>query len=105
MTASERATDGEDGSPLLRLLLFVAGDEPNSRLARANLSLICREQAPPCRFDLKVVDVFEDYRLALEHKVLVTPCLVWIDAKPPVYIIGTLRDKERLRIALRLPDR
>jgi circadian clock protein KaiB len=85
-----------------RLLLFVAGQEPNSTLARQNLEAFCQVELKD-RYQLQVVDVFEDHRLALEYRVLVTPCLVMVMPPPSVMIAGTLRDEEKMRIALRLP--
>ena len=87
---------------IYQLLLFVAGKEPNSTLARQNLEALC-QTALKGQYQLQVVDVFEDHRLAIEHRVLVTPCLVMVSPLPSVMIAGTLRDEEQVRIALRLP--
>ncbi len=88
---------------IYHLLLFVAGQEPNSTLARQNLEAFCQAELKD-RHQLQVVDVFKDHRLALEYKVLVTPCLVMLAPPPTVMVAGTLRDKEKMRIALRLPE-
>jgi circadian clock protein KaiB len=85
-----------------QFLLFVAGQEPNSTLARHNLEELCNAELKD-RYQLQVVDVFEDHRLALEHKILVTPCLLMVAPRPTVMIAGTLRDKEKVRVALRMP--
>lgn len=84
------------------LLLFVAGQETNSNLARQNLEAFCREELDD-RYRLQVIDVFEDHRPALEHRVLVTPCLVMVAPLPTAMIAGTLHDKDKMRAALRLP--
>jgi circadian clock protein KaiB len=83
------------------LILFVAGEEPNSVQARHNLETFCNEHLAG-RYELEVVNVFEDYKAALEHRVLVTPCLVMLAPLPFVMIAGTLQDSEKVRIALRL---
>ena len=83
------------------LILFVAGNEPNSVLARKNLEDFCSAELDDL-YELQVMNVFEDHRLALAHRVLVTPCLVMLDPQPSVMVAGTLQDKERLRLALRL---
>jgi circadian clock protein KaiB len=88
---------------IYQLLLFVAGKEPNSTLARQNLETFCQAELKG-RYQLQIVDVFEDHRLALEHRVLVTPCLVKVSPLPSVMIAGTLRDEEKVRIALRSPE-
>lgn len=85
-----------------RLLLFVAGDEPNSRLAKENLARL-RESLPEIRCLLETIDVLEDFRQAVEHKVLITPCLIVL-GPPPVRIVGNLSDTQRVRAALKLPN-
>ena len=92
----------QEGQVIYRLLLFVAGHEPNSTLARQNLEAFCRAELED-QYQLQVVNVFEDHRLALEHRVLVTPCLVMLTPLPSVMIAGTLQDEEKVRIALRVP--
>jgi hypothetical protein len=84
----------------LRMVLFVAGREPNSELARENLAGIgagCGE-----RWEVEIVDVLENYEAALRYNVLVTPCLVVVEPEPRVTIVGTLRDAEKVKAALRL---
>jgi circadian clock protein KaiB len=71
--------------------LFVAGDEPNSKLARENLTKLCRQHLKG-DYELEVVDVLEDFQAALENNVLITPTLV----------VGTLSDTEKVLAALGL---
>ena len=86
------------------LMLFVAGDEPHSRLARRNLSEFCeRELSGRCR--IEVIDVLEDIDRALEHGVLLTPSLLCVAPHEGVWVLGNLSDRNRLRLALRLTDR
>ncbi|HSN57053.1 MAG TPA: circadian clock KaiB family protein [Candidatus Sulfomarinibacteraceae bacterium] len=85
-----------------RLLLFVAGDERNSRLARANLERLCAEVHGDDH-ELEVVDVLEDSSRALEHFILVTPTLLRLEPQPEVRVIGNLSDLETVRSALGLP--
>lgn len=82
-------------------ILFVAGDEPNSVLARQNLDALCRAELND-RYRLQLVNVFDDFELALKHRVLVTPCLVMVEPHPQVMIAGTLQDTDKVRVALRL---
>jgi circadian clock protein KaiB len=83
------------------LILFVAGNEPNSVLARQNLEDFCSTELGD-HYELQVMNVFEDHRSALAHRVLVTPCLVMLEPQPTVMVAGTLQDKEKLRLALRI---
>lgn len=96
------APNPQVGQIVYQFLLFVAGKEPNSTLARQNLEAFCQAELKG-RYEVQVVDVFEDHRLALKHRVLVTPCLVMVTPSPSVMIAGTLRDKEKVHMALRVP--
>jgi circadian clock protein KaiB len=84
-----------------RLLLFVAGGEPNSRIARSNLERLCATAAEP-RPEVTVIDVLEDLAAALEHHILVTPTLLQLEPEPRVVVIGNLSDLEAVRDALGL---
>ena len=91
----------EEGEIARKLILFVAEGEAHSLVARNNLQKIL--DAPSgSRFTLQIVNVLEDYQTALQHKVLVTPCLLQLEPPPRVMIVGTLQDVERIRIVLRL---
>ncbi|MDY6906394.1 MAG: circadian clock KaiB family protein [Thermodesulfobacteriota bacterium] len=65
-----------------RFRLFVAGDAPNSRLARENLRRL-QEQAPDAVFDIQVVDVLDAPEAALKEGVYVTPALQVLEPGPP----------------------
>jgi circadian clock protein KaiB len=98
-------TPGEASRPkpqrFYRLILFVANAETNSSQARENLARLCEERLQG-RYELRVVDVLEDYQTALEYNVLVTPCLVMVEPRPRVAIAGVLRDRDKVYAALRL---
>lgn len=98
MSARSQRSD-HDGA--CRVVLFVAGDEPNSRLARANVERLCALVAGDAA-EVEVVDVFEDVRRALAHAILVTPTLLRIEPEPQVRIIGNLSDLAKVRRALGL---
>ena len=83
------------------MILFVADDERNSRLARENLARLCECDLQAC-CNVQIVDVLENFAAALEHKVLLTPCLLWVEPPPGAMIIGNLSDLERVRSALHL---
>ena len=90
-----------ESRPRRRLLLFVAGSEPNSLAAQQNLARL-RESVTHCDLDCEMLDVVEHFDVALEHNVLVTPCLVLVDPPPRTMIVGTLRDLAKVRAALRI---
>ncbi len=88
----ERAVD--------RLVLFVAGDEFNSRLAKRNLAEICSGRR--CEdFAVEIVDVLTDSALAIEHNILVTPTLLVLTGGRATMVIGNLSDRQEVRSALR----
>lgn len=84
-----------------RFLLFTAGSGHNSILARQNIEALCEVEFGE-QYELQVINVFEDHGLALEYRILVTPCLVMVEPKPAVMVAGTLQDLEQVRVALRL---
>jgi len=88
-------------NPKYRLCLFVAGGEPNSKLARENLTKLC-EKCLKGYYELEVVDVLENFQAALENNVLITPTLLLTAPTPPVMVVGTLSDTEKVLAALRL---
>ncbi|HUU27666.1 MAG TPA: circadian clock KaiB family protein [archaeon] len=89
--------DGKD--KFYRLRLFLADSEPNSLLARQNLDLFCETYLKDC-YVLEVVDVFQDFRSALENGVLVTPALVVIEPQVERMIFGNLSDTRKILEAL-----
>ena len=74
-----------------RYVLFVAGSEPNSEIARGNFARICREMGIDDD-SAEVIDVFEDFTTAFEQGVMVTPTLHVILRGRKVEIIGNLQD-------------
>ena len=69
--------------------------------ARENLRAICEKDLDG-QYELEVVDVLEDFRRAQESNVLVTPTLIVAEPEPPVMIVGTLSDEEKVTNALRV---
>ena len=83
-----------------RFILFVVGDEPNSRLARQNMESLCKSSDAPIEWEL--IDVLNDFQTALAHDVLATPALVQVEPPPRITILGNLNDMERVRHVLGL---
>lgn len=96
------AADPDSLAPPQRLLLFVAGNEPNSQIARTNLERL-RSEAGSGLIEVQVIDVLEDGAPALEHRILVTPTLLRLSPAPKVVVIGNLSDLDRVRSALGAP--
>lgn len=91
----------EAGGENYVMLLFVVSDEPNSKQAKDNLKRICDTHLKG-RYRNTIIDVLEDFQLALEHNVLVTPTLILVEPPPQVRIFGNLSDTKMVIEALRL---
>jgi circadian clock protein KaiB len=83
--------------------LYIAGDGPNSALARTNLDALCCEHLPE-RHEIEVVDVLSDHKRALADGVMLTPLLVKLSPTPIRKITGTLSQREHVMQALGLPE-
>lgn len=96
--ANGQRTDGEER---FHLRLYVAGQTPKSLRAFANLRRIC-EQHLAGRYDIEVIDLLEDPRLAAGDQILAIPTLVRRLPTPIKRIIGDLSNTERVLVGLDL---
>jgi len=101
MTPTAGIAPGIEKKQTYRLKLYVADDEPNSRLAQENLKGICDEYLKDC-CQIEHVDVLTDFATALRDRIFVTPTLVLAAPGPRATIVGNLGDRERVLSALRL---
>lgn len=81
--------------------LYLAGDGPNSLLARTNLRRLLAG-VDASRYSLEIVDCMREPLRALREGVLVTPTLLRVAPTPVRTIIGTLSDGPRVLDALEL---
>ena len=81
--------------------MFVAGNEPHSRIAEANLRDLCESHLSP-PFEIEIVDVLESHELALEYRIFLTPALIRVNPEPPVTIFGDLSDPQKVIKALHM---
>ena len=94
--------ESEDGSQgRYKLRLFVTGSTPRSARAIANMRRICDENLEG-RYDLEVVDVYENPDATRELQIIATPTLVKILPEPLRRIIGDLSDREKVLAGLNL---
>lgn len=98
MTQANQSENSEQPSAKLRLMLFVAGEEHNSRIAKDNLARICRGIEDRCKVQL--VDVMQDFEAALKYNILLTPSLLVVEPSPQVVIVGNLNDPAEVQAAL-----
>ncbi len=83
----------------LRLRLYIAGDAPNSVMAVANLTSLCAEHFPSS-VNIEVVDLLEHPGRALADGIVVTPTLLRLSPLPVQRVVGSLRDTQRVLLAL-----
>lgn len=102
LQSPDTAADGSD--PTLMLTLYVAGSALNSLRALTNLRAICEAHFSG-RYQLEIVDIFEDPLRALADKVLVTPTLVKQAPVPVLRIMGDLSETQVVLLALQSTSR
>jgi circadian clock protein KaiB len=101
--ASEgKPADAASGRYFLRL--YVAGQTPKSLVAFANLKRICEEHLAG-QYEIQVIDLLEEPRLAAGDQILAIPTLVRKLPEPVRKIIGDLSNTERVLIGLDLLPR
>jgi circadian clock protein KaiB len=84
-----------------QLRLYVAGQTPKSVTAFANLKRICEEHLAH-QYEIEVIDLIENPRLAREDQIVAIPTLVRKLPEPIRKIIGDLSDTERTLVGLQL---
>ena len=87
-----------------RLRLFIAGTSPRSQRTIENLRRICSERLEG-RFDLEVVDIYQQPHLAEKDQVVAAPTLLKLEPLPLRRIIGDLSDEARVLRGLDLSIR
>jgi len=86
---------------LWQLRLYVAGQSPKSVAAFANLKRLCEEHLAG-EFEIEVIDLIENPRLAKDDQIVAIPTLVRKLPQPIRKIIGDLSDTERTLVGLQL---
>ena len=84
----------------LRLVLYVAGDAPNSRAAVANINAICAGHFAAAH-EIEIIDLLDDPERALTDGIFVTPTLIKLSPPPTQRMIGNLSDTRQVLLALR----
>lgn len=83
------------------LRLFVTGTTNRSRRAITAVKEICEAELAG-RYDLEVIDVYQDPEATRDLQIIATPTLVKLKPEPIRRIIGDLSDREKLRSGLNL---
>lgn len=90
----------QDGKYVLRL--YVAGNSPQSTKAIENLKAMC-EAYLAGRYELQVIDLYEQPERAQSEQVIAAPTLVKMLPPPFRRLIGDLSNENRVLLALDLP--
>ncbi len=99
---ARRSSTGKVPNPdFWELRLYVAGKTPRSVLAFDNLKKLCEEHLAG-RYEIEVVDLLENPKLARGDQILAVPTLVRKLPPPLRKIIGDLSNTERVLVGLDL---
>jgi circadian clock protein KaiB len=100
---TSKDTPVSPANPPRILILYVAGQTPKSLAAIANLQRICTEDLPG-QYEVKVVDLRQNPKLAREHSIVAIPTLVRELPVPIRKLIGDLSDTHKVLVNLRLSE-
>ncbi len=100
----ERAARAAGQEQVCVLRLYVAGTNPRSSAAIRSIREIC-EQHLKDRYDLEVVDIYQQPTLARGEQIVAAPTLIKKLPLPLRRFIGDLADKERILVGLDLRPR
>jgi len=89
----------DNDSLIWELRLYVAGQTPRCLAAMANVKLICDEHLSG-RYQLEVIDLLENPKLAREDNILAIPTLVRKLPTPLRKVIGDLSNHEGVLVRL-----
>lgn len=84
---------------IYKLRLFVTGTTSHSVRAIENLRKVCEEDLLG-QYEVEVIDVLENPKLAEREKILATPTLVKELPEPLRKIIGDLSNREQVLLGL-----
>jgi len=84
---------------LFVLELYVTGQTPRSLRAVVNIRKVCEERLHD-RYQLEVVDVYQQPQLAAREQLVAAPTLVKRQPLPERRMVGDMSDRQRLLFGL-----
>jgi circadian clock protein KaiB len=99
----ERLLAQPPGPEKYLLRLYVTGMTPRSTRAIARIKEICEERLQG-RYDLEVIDIYQQPGLAKGEQIIATPTLIKKLPSPLRRIVGDLSNKERVLLGLDLRE-
>jgi circadian clock protein KaiB len=109
MQPNERLNQADEFEPLAAgwqgerylLRLYVTGLTPRSTQAITSLRAVCEEHLAG-RYDLEVIDIYQQPELALGQQLIAAPTLIKELPLPVRRLIGDLSDEQRVLVRLDL---
>jgi circadian clock protein KaiB len=98
----ERLLQGATQPVRYVLCLYITGATDRSSRAITNIRWFCEEYLKG-RYDLLVVDIYQQPALAKTHEIIAAPTLVKSEPLPAKRLIGDFADRERLITGLGIP--
>lgn len=83
------------------LKLYVSGSSTRSAKAISNVRAICNEYLSG-RYQLEVIDVFQQPELAHQNQLLAAPTLIKEQPDPPRRLVGDMSDQDRVLYSLNI---
>jgi circadian clock protein KaiB len=100
--AGELEQPGSHSRPAKYVLrLYVSGSTLKSALAVENIKRIC-EQHLKNRYDLKVIDIYQQPKLAREEQIVAVPTLIKMLPKPLRRLVGDMSNLNKVLFGLDL---
>jgi circadian clock protein KaiB len=84
------------------LRLYVTGMTPRSTRAISAVRSLCEELLPG-RYELEIIDVYQQPGLIRDEQIVATPTLVKMQPEPRRQLIGDMSNRARLILGLGLP--
>ena len=81
--------------------LYVTGMTPKSILAITNVQILCEKHLAG-RYELKVIDIYQQPKLAREAQIIATPTLIKKQPLPLRRLIGDMSDTKRFLVGIDL---
>jgi circadian clock protein KaiB len=88
-------TSSENDQQEYNLKLFISGASRNSTKAINNLRRILEANFPG-RYNLQIIDLYQDKSLAQAEQIVALPLLIRKSPKPEQRLIGDMSDEERV---------
>jgi circadian clock protein KaiB len=95
MAEKRGALNLKDRNTIYVMRLFVTGASPNSTRAISNVKKICEEYLKD-RYELEIVDVYQQPSVALDEQVIALPMLIKKAPGMERKLIGDMSDKPKV---------